>query len=115
MPKITFIRENKEIEVPAGTNLRKAALGAGIELYPGIHKHLNCRGLGQCASCRVLIKEGMENTQRPNVLEKCRTALGFFNIGCEDEVRLSCQTKVNGDISVYTQPEFNWVGEAFSK
>ena len=42
-------------------------------------------------------------------------AVGFFNIGHEHEVRLSCQTTVHGDISVYTQPEFNWVGTAFGK
>ena len=49
------------------------------------------------------------------MIERFRTAMGFFNIGHEHEVRLSCQTKVNGDIEVYTQPEFNWCGEAFSK
>ena len=37
MPKIKFIRENKEIEVEEGANLRKEAMKAGIQLYPGIH------------------------------------------------------------------------------
>ncbi len=28
MPKITFVKEKQEVEVPAGTNLRKAAMQA---------------------------------------------------------------------------------------
>lgn len=111
MPKITFIKEKREIEVPAGTNLRKAALAEGIQLYPGIHRILNCHGLAQCGECRVYIKKGMENTSPPTFMEKLRMAVSFFQIGHEDEVRLSCQTRVNGDIEVYTQPEFNWSGE----
>ena len=113
MPKIRFVRENKEVECEEGENLRKVALREGIDLYPGIHRVLNCHGLAQCAECRVYIKQGMENTNKPGLLERGRTAAGFFNIGHEDEVRLSCQTKVYGDIEVYTQPEYNWVGKAF--
>lgn len=37
MPIIKFIKEKKEIEVPRGANLRKAALEAGINLYQGIN------------------------------------------------------------------------------
>ena len=113
MPKVRFVREDKEVECAQGANLRKVALEAGIQLYPGVHKYLNCHGFSQCGECRVYIKEGMENTNKPNLLEKARTAAGFFNIGHEDEVRLSCQTKVLGDIEVYTQPEFNWLGTSF--
>ena len=115
MPKITFVRENKEIEVEEGANLRKEAMKAGVQLYPGIHKIANCHGLGQCGECRVYIKEGMDNTSKPGFVERARMAVGFFNIGHEHEVRLSCQTKVHGDVTVYTQPEFNWVGTAFGK
>ena len=68
MPIIKFIKEKKEIEVPRGANLRKAALEAGINLYQGINgfgasvnKVFNCHGLGQCGMCRVLITKGMEN------------------------------------------------------
>jgi len=34
-------------------------------------------------------------------------------IGHEDEMRLSCQVRVNGDCSVETQPAMNWSGENF--
>ncbi|MCS6975801.1 MAG: (2Fe-2S)-binding protein, partial [Gemmatales bacterium] len=61
MPKVTFIKEKKEIEVPVGANLRLEALKAGIELYPGISKYLNCRGNGLCGTCAVIIKSGPES------------------------------------------------------
>jgi len=111
MPKITFVREGREVEVPQGTNLRQAALAEGIELYPGIHRILNCHGLSQCGECRVYIKKGMENTTPKTFMEKLRIAVSWFRIGHENEVRLACQTKVMGDIEVYTRPEFNWFGE----
>jgi len=41
MPTITFTSEKKEIQVPAGANLRKEALRAGVSLYPGVHRFLN--------------------------------------------------------------------------
>ena len=48
MPKITFVNEKKEIEVPAGANLREEAKKAGIQVYKGVHKYLNCFGFGLC-------------------------------------------------------------------
>jgi hypothetical protein len=46
MPTITFASEKKEIQVPAGANLRKEALQAGVALYPGVTKVLNCHLFG---------------------------------------------------------------------
>src|SRR4051812_20826511 len=68
MPTVKFVNEKKTIEVPKGANLRKEALKAGIELYPGIHKVFNCHGLRQCASCRVLLKKGTENVSRQGII-----------------------------------------------
>lgn len=117
MPKITFTKEKQEVEVPAGTNLRKAAQQAGIELYPSLHKYLNCRGLGQCGTCRVLVKKGIENVSPKGVMEKINFTLhpitSFAAIGHETEMRLSCQVTVNGDCSVETQPAFNMDGVNF--
>ena len=69
MPIVNFVVEKKQVQVPEGANLRKEALKAGIPLYPGIHKYLNCRGLAQCASCRVNIKKGIENVSPQGVWE----------------------------------------------
>ena len=84
-----------------------------MQLYPVVHKLLNCHGLGQCGSCRVLITKGMENTSRRGLLESARMAVSLAYIGNEKTMRLACQTKVNGDITVETTPPLNLFGENF--
>lgn len=127
MPIVKFTKENKEIEVPEGANLRKEAIKAGINTHQGlngfgssINKYLNCHGLSQCGTCRVRITKGMENTSQMGMLEKVRfyspipdplPCMAF--IGNEDTMRLACQTKVYGDIEVETGPELDLFGENF--
>jgi ferredoxin len=127
MPAVKFIKENKEIEVQDGENLRKAALNAGVNLYQGfngfgagLNKLVNCRGLGHCGSCRVNITKGMEHVNNPGLLEKLKfrvplpdplAPLAF--IGNEETMRLACQTTIHGDVEVETGPELNLFGENF--
>jgi ferredoxin len=127
MPVIKFIKEKKEIEVPVGANLRAEAIKAGVNVHQGVNgfgaslnKYVNCHGLGQCGTCRVEITKGMENTSPMGALEKFRfknpipdplPCLAF--IGHEQTMRLSCRTKVNGDIEVLTGPELDLFGENF--
>ncbi len=113
MPVVNFVNEKKQLQVAEGSNLRSAALDAGIPLYPGVHKVLNCHGLAQCAACRVLITKGKDNASQMGLLEKLRLKWSFVFIGNEDTMRLSCQTKVNGDMDVVTQPQLNLFGENF--
>ena len=117
MPKVTFVNEKKEIEVEGGANLRQAARQAGIPIYKGLDKYLNCRGLGLCGTCRVLVKQGMENLSPKTFMERFNFNLHPLSmlavIGHEDEMRLSCQVRVNGDCAVETQPAMNWSGENF--
>ena len=113
MPTITFSNEKKEIQVPAGANLRKEALQAGVQLYPHIHKVANCHGFGTCGSCRVLVTKGMENTSPKGLIESARLAVSLAYIGNESTMRLACQTQVNGDITVTTCPGLNLYGENF--
>lgn len=113
MPKVSFVKEKLDIEVPMGANLREEARKAGLEVYKGIDKVLNCRGLGLCGTCHVLVKKGMENLSAKNMREKFKLGTMFSSIGHEDEMRLSCQVQVNGDCSIETTPEFNWSGENF--
>ena len=74
MPIVKFTKENKEIEVAEGENLRKAALKAGVNLYQGINglgaslnKFANCHGIGACGMCRVNITKGMDNANRARI------------------------------------------------
>jgi ferredoxin len=113
MPKVTIVNEKREIEVPAGANLRQAARQAGVQLYAGLHKYLNCRGLGLCGTCKVLVKKGMENLSPKSFMERTRLGLSMASIGHENEMRLSCQATVNGDCTIETQPAFNVSGDNF--
>jgi len=117
MPTIKFIKEKKTIEVPVGTNLRKAALREGANLYWGPHKIFNCHGLGSCASCKVHVKKGAENLNRMGLLEYLRLAFmpdTFFAwLGHEKDLRLACKVRVKGDVEIETQPEMNLHGDKF--
>jgi ferredoxin len=117
MPKVTIANERKEIEVPAGSNLREQAQKAGVEIYPGVAKYLNCRGLGMCGTCKVHVKAGHDNLGGKTFIERININLHpvtmFAAIGHEHEIRLACQTVVNGDCTIEIRPEFNLSGENF--
>jgi ferredoxin len=117
MPKVVFVNEKEEIEVPAGAILREEALKAGVQvnfvLNNELGRYVNCRGHGTCGSCLVLVKKGMENLSPRSVFERCRLGLIMSAIGHEQEARLACQTRVNGDCTIQTNPDMNLSGENF--
>ena len=129
MPIVKFTKENKEIEVPAGSYLREEAVKAGINLNCGVNgvgasvnKYLNCMGKGMCGTCRVLITDGIQNTNQLTKREWLRFKTPGFPpdpipclayIGHEDNMRLACMTQINGDIEVESSPEVNLFGENF--
>ena len=117
MPKVVFVNEKTEIEVPAGSNLRTEARKAGLNIYSGLDRFLNCRGFGLCGTCRVLVKKGMENLSPKTVMERLNLAVhpltSLAVLGHENEMRLACQVQVNGDCTIETHPPFNWSGENF--
>jgi ferredoxin len=113
MPKVLFVKEKKEIEVPDGANLRVEARKNGLEIYRGIDRYINCRGNGLCGTCRVLVKKGMENLSPKGRLERIKLAMMLSSIGHEDEIRLACRTQVHGDCSIETKPAMNLYGENF--
>jgi ferredoxin len=117
MPKVVFVNEKQEIEVPAGANLLTECRKAGIQFYSGLARYANCLGHGLCGTCRVYVKKGMENLSAPGLIEKLNLAAHpatmMARIGHEDEMRLACQVQVNGDCTIETRPAFNWSGDNF--
>ena len=135
MPVIKFVKEKKEIEVPAGANLRDEAIKAGVNVNCAISgisegfdnfmqsfsKVANCRGFGLCGTCRVNITAGMENTNKLTLSEKAKfkyvpvpdplPCLAYM--GNEETMRLACKTTVHGDIEVETTPALDMYGENF--
>src|SRR5580700_2297950 len=104
MPKVTFVTEKMELEVPLGANLREEAMKAGIEVYAGINRYVNCFGHGTCGTCKVVVTKGKENLSPKTMMEKLTLWRMLSCIGHEEESRLSCQCQVNGDCTIETRP-----------
>jgi 2Fe-2S ferredoxin len=91
VPKIRFIKENLEIEVPAGTTILQAA--KSIHAPQGDR----CGGVCACSTCHVYVIKGLENTSEVedeefDILDKA------FDV--RSSSRLGCQAKVTGDVEI---------------
>lgn len=97
MPKVTVQNaetgETQVFKVGFGANLRQAAQYKDVELYKGMHKFLNCRGMGLCGTCLVEV-EPIENVDPRTLFEKLHKV--------DSNQRLSCRAKVYGDITIKT-------------
>lgn len=88
--KIHLFKEQREIDCPEGRSILEASLAAQIN-----HTHA-CGGQGKCSTCRVSVSEGLENCSSRNDVEQgIADQLNF-----PPEVRLACQTKINGNITI---------------
>jgi len=99
MSTIKFIKEEKEVVIANGANLREKALQNGIDIYKWRGKLMNCGGYGQCGTCIVEIVSGIENLSPKTDFEERKLKKKPENY------RLACQTLVNGAISVNTKPD----------
>jgi ferredoxin len=79
----------QEFEAQEGRKLVLAIEDAGIDI---LHR---CGGNARCTTCRVELLEGDAGEMRE--LERDRLAL---ETGLAENVRLSCQVRVNGDLHV---------------
>ncbi|MDG2990975.1 (2Fe-2S)-binding protein [Candidatus Synechococcus calcipolaris G9] len=95
---IKFIKEDREIIVADGANLRAKALEAGIDIYTLKGKLMNCNGYGQCGTCIVEIVEGMDSLSPRTKVEERKLRRK------PDTYRLACQTLVHGSVCVKTKP-----------
>ncbi|MBI3961760.1 MAG: Rieske 2Fe-2S domain-containing protein [Deinococcus sp.] len=93
MPKVKFVPQNLELEVPPGANLRQVLLRNKQPVYSRITQFTNCRGHGLCGTCWVEVDPTSQLSQR-TFREKLKLS------GRGDSVRLSCQTRVLGDCTV---------------
>ncbi|MEC4803087.1 MAG: 2Fe-2S iron-sulfur cluster-binding protein [Jaaginema sp. PMC 1079.18] len=99
MANIKFVKEGKEVIAADGANLREKALENGIDIYTFMGKMTNCGGYGQCGTCIVEVVEGGENLSAKTDFEKRKLRKK------PDSYRLSCQTLVNGPVSIKTKPK----------
>jgi len=90
MPQIRFEPHGRDVEVPEGTLLLRAALNAGV------HINASCGGNGVCGKCRVLIQEG-------DVEEGVSEKLSQEDL--EAGYRLACLARVTRDLWVQVPVE----------
>ncbi|HEY0756150.1 MAG TPA: hypothetical protein VGD98_19495 [Ktedonobacteraceae bacterium] len=98
MPKIHFIRENIQVEVPEGDHVRYPALENDVQIYSGLWNLANCHGNGLCATDRVVVTPA-SNVNEHTVLEKLRLGNAIKQ---NPNLRLACQVAVYGDVEVET-------------
>lgn len=98
MTTIKFLKENQELVVADGANLRLKALENRIDLYTLTGKMMNCGGYGQCGTCIVEVTEGMDNLSPRTEVENRKLKKKPENY------RLACQTLVHGSVSIKTKP-----------
>jgi len=103
MPKITFYPDKISGEVPSGISVLEASEKLGMAL-----RH-DCGGFATCSTCRVFVHAGMSNLSEvdldeENMLEEAKLTAPY---------RLSCQTKIAGDVIVIIDTDMDWSKGAF--
>ena len=88
--KITFLPDNKQIEVDSGATLLQAAAQAGIYLKS------SCGGKGTCGVCKLKVVEGDPLVAGTGTLTPEQIETG---------IRLACLTEIRGEITVEVPPE----------
>lgn len=97
MPHIRFMHQRKTVTCRDGETIRDVARVHGIPIYQGWRTFINCHGLGLCSACRVRVIR-TDRVSPPPLRERIRLLRHPW--------RLACQTRVYGDILVWTQGAF---------
>ena len=90
MSKISCLPDKRSIEINKSDTVLEALLVNGIE-----HTHV-CGGNAYCSTCRIMILDGVQNCSPPTSTERALAKKLDFPV----HVRLACQTKVTGDVSI---------------
>jgi Na+-transporting NADH:ubiquinone oxidoreductase subunit F len=92
VPKIKLHPQNIILDAPKRCNLLAFLQSQGIPVGSA------CGGKGLCASCKITVLSGEKNLSRPNDRELDLTSRN----GLQLKERISCQSKVLGDIEITT-------------
>lgn len=93
MPTVHF--RDRQIDCDEGEILRDVLLEAGESPHNGFSDTANCRGMATCGTCAVEV-EG--DVSEPTDREQRR--LSFPPHDPDSGLRLACQTRVEGDVTV---------------
>ncbi|HTD28404.1 MAG TPA: adenylate/guanylate cyclase domain-containing protein, partial [Xanthomonadaceae bacterium] len=90
MPTLRILPDDVRIEANVGETLLEAALRAGIA-----HAHA-CGGHARCSTCRVEVKEGIDDCAPRTVAEQTLAD----RLGFDRTLRLACQTVPHADLTI---------------
>src|SRR5437867_12525205 len=90
MTQLKILPDNQAVAIGSEETILQASLRAGIP-----HTHA-CGGHARCSTCRCLIVAGLEHCARRNGPEQ----LMAERLNLTPQIRLACQTRVTGDVSV---------------
>ena len=88
--KVTFYPDKAEVWVSSGENLLRAAMQAGV------HINASCGGEGVCGKCRVIVDQGVVESEQTDNISPADFELG---------VRQACKTIIKSDLDVTIPPE----------
>lgn len=88
--KVTFLPDNKAVEVPKDTNILSAAITAGAYINSA------CGGDGVCGRCKIKVKKGGVLAQLSGHISPDETSKGVY---------LACATLVQSDCEIEILPE----------
>lgn len=104
MPVVTFHNEHRAFEVEPGSNLRAVMLKLDVTPYKGLSMLTNCRGHNFCSTCAVEVVDGKGVSPRGQDEEATLTGNLLLAREVGKNTRLSCQTRITGDLVVKTHP-----------
>ncbi len=90
MSKINCLPDRRSVDAKPTDTVLESLLASGIE-----HTHV-CGGNAYCSTCRIMILDGQQNCSDPTAAERALAKKLDFPF----HVRLACQTKVSGDVSI---------------
>jgi ferredoxin, 2Fe-2S len=96
MPRVRFVLEQLEVDVPEGTTILEASRKAGAP------EGDRCGGVCACSTCHVYVTKGFDNLsdiedEEFDILDKA--------VDVKMTSRLGCQAKIRGDIEVVISDE----------
>ncbi|MEM4781953.1 MAG: 2Fe-2S iron-sulfur cluster-binding protein [Halalkalicoccus sp.] len=93
MPTIEY--EGERIDCEEGDELRETLLDAGASPHNGASNYANCGGRALCGTCAIEIEGPVSEMD-----EEERKRLSKWPHDLDSGLRLACQTRVGGDITV---------------
>ena len=87
MPRVRYVEQNLEVEVPVGTTILEASRKVGAPEGDA------CGGVCACSTCHVYIEEGMDQISEADEDEEDRVEEAP---GLQMNSRLACQCKITG-------------------